>query len=671
MDKILNSPKTTVVFIILVAVFGIHVIAQNTERVRFDMTADDLYSLSDGTETILAKMNDEGIKPIEMKLYFSESAGKSLPKFIKQFITYHRYLKALLTEYEVASKGKIEVTFYDPIPDSDDAQDAVDFGLDGKPINQHGDLFFFGLVLQTQTGSRDVIEFLWPSEQETVEYEISKRLHRMIWPTRKRVGVLSSLNVLSDATNPYMAQILAAQGKDPGKSWLSMQLLEESYQVSRIDSGVTELSEDQYDLVLVIHPKDLSEETLWALDDWVVRGGNALIFLDPFSVADRPVQNPQQPWQAMQYKPSSNLSRLLETWGVERVEDEIAADFRLAVKRAMSRRGVAERMLVDLVVDADTAAETLAPGHPIFQGLSNVRLFMAGSLRPTPEPVDGVTLTPLITTTAQGNTLVIEPGFPDGTKLVFNDISNPAKLQDAFVEGTEPVVMAYAVQGKLPTAFPEGIEVDVETSADGADSEQPETMRIEPVPEESRGEASVLVFADVDLIADEIAFQRSFFGTVASNDNYKVLLNAIDYLLGSEELMRVRSKSTIERPFTLFDEIEREAEQETQQRERELRAEIESFQKQLQEKQSGIGSRNAALFQKQLQDEVDQLNARINEANKELREIRKRKRAALEGAENFVRFSTLWTTPTLVLVLGLVLLFRRKQSEWRAKRSVA
>ncbi len=183
----------------------------------------------------------------------------------------------------------------------------MDFGLDGKPINQEGDLFFFGLVFQTQTGSRDVIDFLWPDRQETVEYEISKRLYSLLWPSSQTVGVLSGLEIFGGADNPYMAQMLAAQGRRPPEKWLALQVLEESYNVRSIDAETDHISPDEFDLVVVIHPKGLSDKASWALDEWIVRGGNALVFLDPYALDDRPPQDPQQPWAALQYQPSSNL----------------------------------------------------------------------------------------------------------------------------------------------------------------------------------------------------------------------------------------------------------------------------------------------------------------------------------------------------------------------------
>ena len=689
-QKIMNSRVTTLVLVALVAVFGIHVLTRWSENLRVDFTSDNLYSLTDGTEAILARLQEEGVKPLELKLYFSETAGKSLPKFIKDFITYEKYIRALLKEYEIASKGKLKVSFIDPIPDTDEAQDAADYGLDGKPINQHGDLFFFGLVFQTQTGSRDVIDFLWPNKQETIEYEISKRIQSLIWPTKQRIGVMSSLEVVSDASDPYMAQVLRAQGKAPGESWIAMKLLEETYEVSKIDADTDQIPADEYDLVIVVHPKNFNERAIWALDEWIARGGNTLIFLDPYSLSDQPVQNPQQPWAAYQYKPSSNLEPLLAKWGLERREDQVVADFDLGIKRAVSRAGPAERVIVDLQIDDQVKDETLNTQHPVFQGLSNLRFFIAGSLEEI-DKADGedgesengdgtsVTLTPLISSTSKGSTLEVKPGFPDSGSLVFLDLNNPGKIADAFTPGTEPVTFAYLVQGKLPMVHPDGADIPGPTpppppglppGIDLPPQKSDEVVTKAAVPEEERAEATVMVFADVDFISDQVAFQNTPFGAIAMNDNHKVLLNAVDYLFGSEELMKVRSKATIQRPFTLFDEIEAQADRQTQEREKELRAEIASFEEQLRDKQADLGTRNAALFQKQVQDEVDELNDRIRDANRELLEIRKAKRAALESEEANVRFATLGVMPILILAFGLFLFFRRRMRDAAARRSV-
>jgi ABC-type uncharacterized transport system involved in gliding motility auxiliary subunit len=669
-----NSRLLTLVLIGLIVLFANHLAFRALEGSRIDLTADGLYSLSDGSKQILQRMVDEGVKPIEIDLFFSETSGKTLPRFIKNFVTYERYLRSLLKEYERASQGKIKVRFIDPVTDSDEAEDALDFGLDGKAINQEGDLFFFGLVFQTQTGSRDVIEFLWPNQQETIEYEISKRIHSLLWPSGKTIGILSSLEIFGGADNPYLAQMLAAQGRTPPEKWIAVQVLEEAYEVRPIDSGVEHISPDEFDLVIVIHPKGLSTKSLWALDEWVVRGGNTMVFLDPYALDDRPPENPQQPWQSLQYRPSSDLGNLLTAWGLRMPSDQFAADLDLAVRRAVGPRGPAETVVVDLAIEESNRDRTLDTSHPILQGVSSLRFLLAGELESTGE--EGPEATRLVGTTENGTSLSIEPGFGDGDALAYTDLNSPSRLRDAMAPGEGPVALGYQISGRIPSAFPGGVEFPAEEPETppglppGVDLPPPpdaEMVRHDPVPDAERGEATILVFSDVDVLSDAIAFERNFLGLVMSaNDNHKLLLNGVDFLLGARELMAVRAKHSISRPFELFDEIEATAEKESLDREKQLRADVEAAEEELRAKQQELAGNNAALFQKRLQDEVDRLNETVQQGNRELREIRKARREALEQEESKVRRSVLGWMPALVLVVGLSLAVQRRRKHVRA-----
>jgi ABC-type uncharacterized transport system involved in gliding motility auxiliary subunit len=299
---------------------------------------------------------------------------------------------------------------------------------------------------------------------------------------------------------------------------------------------------------------------------------------------------------------------------------------------------------------------------------------------PAPQESDGLTRTPLIATTSGGSTLEIAPGFGSGSEsgLFYTDLNDAATLRDALTSGTEPVVIAYQLDGRLPSAYPEGVELPsteptrppgLPATIDLPSPEGTEMVEKSAVPESQHAETTVLVYADVDVISDALGFQRNIFGVIqATNDNHKLLLNSVDHLLGSRDLMRVRTARRLDRPFTLFDQIEDDAEQETLERERQIREEIEGFQTELLSKQGEITERNAALFQRRVQDEVDALNERIQEGNQELRGIRVARRAALEQEENRVRFAVLGWMPTVVLLLGLVLYVRRTRRERQAKR---
>ena len=344
----MSQRTLTIVLLSIITILSIHVLSRVLEGATVDVTSQDIYSLSDGTHQILDRMNEEGVQPVELTLYFSETTGKTLPRFIKDFITYERYLRHLLRSYERAAQGKITVSFIDPVTDSDEAVEAAQDGLDGRAINQHGDQFFFGLTVETQTGSKASIPFLWPEEQESVEYEVSKRLTSLLWPGSKRIGILAGLEVFGTTDNPYLAQMFAAQGRQPSEKWIAVRLLEESYQVSNLGITVDHIDHDDYDLVIVIHPKDLGGKALWAHDEWVVTGGKTLVFLDPYSAADPAPQNAQQPWMTLQHEPASSLEPLLSAWGLEMPPRTFAADLDLAVRRPVVRGGANESIVVDL-----------------------------------------------------------------------------------------------------------------------------------------------------------------------------------------------------------------------------------------------------------------------------------------------------------------------------------
>lgn len=658
----------TIVLVAAVGIFGIHFIYMKTEGARADLTETGLYSLTEGTHDILDKMQAENVKPIDVKLYFSATAGKSLPKFIKNFITYESYVHNLLREYERYSDGKVRVETIDPVPDSDQADDAADYGLEGKPINQQGDLFYFGLAFVTQTGSQDRVEFLWPEQQENIEYEISKRLYNLIWPAQKRIGVLSSLEVMG-IDNPYMMRMLQMQGKQPPEPWTALELLKEGYEVSSIAADTDAISKDEYDLVVVIHPKNLSDKTLWALNEWVVTGGSTLIFLDPYAIEDQPPQSPQMqqnPMAMLQYERASRLDKLLEAWGLTTKDNTFTVDYDLATKRPVQQGGAPQKVLIDLSIDESTIASTVNGDNPVFQGLTNLRLFTPGALYPV-EGTD-VDITPLMTTTQAGGTLTIMPGFvTDG--LGYTDLSNPGKLISAYEPSDEKVGLAYMLSGTLPSAFPDGATFPAQQpepppgmppGMQMPPDENAEMITKEPLAEDALAETRVMVFADTDFISDQLAFSRSLFGVQAVNDNHKVLLNAVDYMLGASELMKVRAKKKIRRPFELFDRIEAQADKDTLANEQAIRDQIEQFRQDLQEKQRGINEQNAALLQKKVQDDINRLNEKIRESERALREIRKQKRALLEGEETFVSFTMVWLMPILVSLGGLIAYFRRK-----------
>jgi ABC-type uncharacterized transport system involved in gliding motility auxiliary subunit len=286
-------------------------------------------------------------------------------------------------------------------------------------------------------------------------------------------------------------------------------------------------------------------------------------------------------------------------------------------------------------------------------------------------------ITPLIKTTPQGDELKVKPGFGEGKELAYTDLNSPTKFLDRY-SPTGEKILSFMIHGQMDSVYPEGTSFPKETPQappgmpPGFKMPVPEDAEMitkEAIPAERFQETRIIVFSDVDFISDPIAFQQSLFGVQAVNDNHKILLNCADYLLGSEELMAVRAKQSIRRPFEVFDQIEAEADRRTREHERNIRNEIERFQAEVREKQQGMNQKDAVLFEKKLADEVANLNEQIRSREKELREIKKQKRATLESRESFVSFTIVGLMPLLICIFGLANMVGniRARKSWKTK----
>ena len=278
-------------------------------RTRVDLTEHKLYTLSDGTRNILSKLN----QPIRLKLYYSKTAALKGPEQIRLFNNYHLYVRDLLAEYVSLSQGALTLTEYDPRRFSDEEEEAIKYGIKQFPLSDDEN-FFFGLVAQTELGKEKIIAFFEPGRQEFVEYDISKLISSLARRDKKKIGVLSFLPVMGTDMSPYMMQMMRMQGRQPEKPWAITEHLREEYDVVKVASDAESIDED-IDFLMVVHPKDLPEKTLFAIDQFVMKGGKLLAFVDPHCFSDAPKQDPQNPYAAMNHKAASDLNALLQAGG--------------------------------------------------------------------------------------------------------------------------------------------------------------------------------------------------------------------------------------------------------------------------------------------------------------------------------------------------------------------
>ncbi|MBM4103327.1 MAG: hypothetical protein FJ263_04640 [Planctomycetes bacterium] len=631
-------------FIVVIAISVVSITRQVGGAWRLDITERKLYTLSDGTKAILTGLK----QPITIKLYYSQTASMKAPDQIRFYTNYYQYVRAILEEYASQAKGMVKLETIDPRPYSEEEMAAIRYGLKRFPISQEEN-FFFGLVVQTQFGVTKIIEFFTPDRQNFVEYDISYLIDTAMTRQKSRIGVLSSLSVMGDDTSGYMAYMMRMQGQQPRQPWGLVQQLNQKYEVRAIPADTEKISD--VDVLLVIHPKKLPEQTLFAIDQYILNGGRAIIFVDPHCITDRP--SPQEQMNP-QFSMESNLEPLLKTWGLEMPSMTFAGDIALAEEGATSPDRRPEKILG--IMKLTSAQKCFNPNSPAVAMLNNVEVVFPGVLKKLPaETKDKVSsdiqYTPLMMTTARGNTWKVENSY---------ELMNPdyALFLRKFRDGTEPVVMGYMLTGKFKSAFPDGVEFQEKS----AESENPDKDKKPPVKKkltglaEAKDSCAVTVFADVDFIGDFVAYRNHpLFGMMVIGDNSSLVLNTIEDLSGSSFLMAIRSRGSYNRPFIRVDKIEADAAAQTAQKESEIEAQIKGFEQELNQKLAALDKNENELINKTILTEKRTIELKLREAEKKLRDVKMSKVQQIEKLGLRLKNFCMLPGPVLILVVAVVL----------------
>ncbi|MBT3981536.1 MAG: GldG family protein [Bacteriovoracaceae bacterium] len=630
----MKGKKEELLIIVLSAlsmVFLIHIGSTIGKKFQLDFTQENLYTLSDGSVSILKKLN----APIKLKFFYSKTAANKGSEGIRGFNNYAQYVEKLLKQYVANSGGNLTLEIIDPRPDTENEENAVAYGLKKFYITQT-ESYIFGLVAISETGTEKTIEFFDPNKQETVEYDITKMIYTVTDPKKKTIGILSSLPIIKEETSPYMAQMMRMQGKKPEESWIFIKFLREFYNLKEIKPDTAEIK--SIDTLLVVHPKNFSEKTRFAIDQFVIGGGNLLLLVDPSATVDRIARQGDSN--------SSNLKKLMSMWGLELVEGQFAGDKYLSGIGA-TRPGVPPSRLLPLVTCDQRCTDGL--GDSISSGLKQLTLIYPGVLKFI--PLAGVKGSPVLTTTDKGNAYSAGP----------RELMNPAGLWNKFSEGSSKVPMGYKVIGKYKTAFPGGISVE-EVVAAKSDKEKPTKHRkILPATAESLVESAVVVIADVDFIHDQFAFKKTMFGVQIANNNSNLVLNALEALSGSKDLIAVRSKGKFNRNFTVIDKIEFESEQKTSSKTGEINGSIRKFQNEINQLGRMAKGGNIALIQSESVRKKRELTKKVASLKRELRSVKRDGREKVENIGKRLQYINTLLVPVMVLLFGFFYNKRRKK----------
>jgi len=658
-----------VVCIVTMAVCAALIFRKLAGRARVDLTERHIYTLSRGTRNILLKLN----QPIKLKLYYAKSTAMKGPDWIREYNNYYLYVRDLLQEYADLSRGRLRLLTIDPKRYTDAEDAAIEDGLKKVPFGED-EFFFFGLVAETELGNQKAIPFFTPDRQEFVEYDVSKLIASVARREKKKVGILSSLDVMGRDLSPYMMQMMRMQRREVPQPWQVVNDLREEYELVRVAKDVDSIDKD-IDFLLVVHPKDFSEKTLFAVDQFVMHGGKLLVFVDPFSVADQPRRDPQNPMAAYQHQSASDLNKLLKGWGVEMEPGVVAADPDLAIKV-----GGFDGRVVRMPIYLHLNQESGNPEEVITAKLHSVMMVAAGVLK----KVKGVDakVTPLLTTTKDGAVWKPASRF----ELMRPD---PARITSALKPAGKPMMLACRITGKLKTNFPDGLTVEEKEKDDeqqqkgedkvkegkaGEKSGQESKTKTKTIiaVKESPADALVVVFADVDMIADMVAYhQRPFFGMAARGDNISALFNALEFLSGTGDLIAIRSRGHFDRPFEKVLDIERATDKATAEKTQSLQTEIDSFQAKLRDLNAKATKDNVALLESEAAAEQRKLQNELRKARKRLRELKAGKLAKIEALKARLRTHNLLWAPAVVLLIAVVLAIVRyaKALNYAARRT--
>ncbi len=663
-----------VVCILVIALCATLIIGRLAGRARVDLTEHRLYTLSDGTRNILAKLG----QPVRLRLYYARTATMKGPQQIRYYNNYFLYVRDVLQEYVALSGGKLTLEMIDPRPFSDEEQEAIEHGIKRFPISKN-ESFFFGLVAQTELGKKKVIEFFEPGRQEFVEYDVSKLISSVVARDRRKIGVLSSLPVMgADNLSPYMVQMMRMQGREPPQPWTIINDLRGEYEVEHVPAEGGSIP-DGIDYLMVIQPKNLEERMLFAIDQYVMKGGKLLVFVDPHCVVEQPPQDFRNPYAAMSHDASSNLNRLLERWGVEMLPEKIAADPRLATRVRLRDR--VEPLITYLSLNSDCVnRDEVVTGK-----LHAIRMLFAGVLEKAPEAK--TTVVPLLTTTPTGSTW--SPKSPFELRM-----PDPAAITRAVGPGNERILLACRITGKLKTSFPDGIAADEEHKDDPEASseddkkaedekkdgdekkegeekkeEEKKPKRIAAV-QESSEDAAVLVFADVDMLTDGMAYQDTFFGPARIGDNASVVLNAIEFLAGTGDLIAIRSRGRFGRPFSVVDDIETEAAKATANEKEAINEKIARYRKELEQLGASANDKNIQVVRTAALEKRRALENDIELAERQGRLVEWKADRAVRSLKFWLQFHNLVWAPASVLFIGIGLFIGRrvKARQYAARR---
>ena len=627
----------------IVLFLALNVFSQGAFRnLQADLTAEGLYSVSEGTDQVLAELEE----PITLRVFVSRGLIEASPGLG----AYAERVLELVERYAARSGGKIRLEVVDPEPFSPEEDRAVGFGLQGAPLDDAGRLGFFGIAGTNTTDDLDVIAFLQPGRESFLEYDLTRLVHNLANPKKKVVGLVSGIPVDADPALEH-------------KPWRVVEQMKQFFEVRSL--GLDPKIEDDVDVLMIVHPFGLSDETLYAIDQHVMAGGRTMIFVDPFA------EEGSRSNAAMRLPPDrgSDLAKLFEAWGVEYDRERVLGDLGSAQRVSTGVDSYGRPVITDYVAWLTLRPETFADGDVVTDRLRVVNVASAGFLaRAEGSEAD---FEPLISSTPAAAPV-------EAQKVRFQP--DPAGILKAFAPQDEALVLAARLGGRLKSAFPdgppkpagnedEGKEKDAGQEDGAADGQAPAHLA------EAAEGANLILVADTDILADRFWLQiQDFFGqrvVTPTADNASFVINALDNLSGSSALIGLRSRGLSDRPFEYVRDIQKRAELRYRDRERALVAQLEDVQSRLTDLQTTEKAEGGAILSEEQKEAIEKFRGEIRKIRRELRDVRRDLNADIDRLDAWLKVLNIGAMPALVAVFAVVFLTARNRRMRRRRPAPA
>ncbi|WP_428493154.1 Gldg family protein [Rhodopila sp.] len=602
---------------------------------QIDLTQGHIYTLSPGTKQILAGLKE----PVTLRLFYSRQLGTTVPAYG----SYADHVREILRDYASESNGKVRLEFYDPEPFSETEDRAMAYGLQGVPLDQGGSKIYFGLAGSNMEDDERTIPFFQAERERFLEYDLTKLIYELSNPKRPVVGVMSSLPLDGDPHTMMMTQ-----GRGPeGQPYASAVLLRQTNTVKTVPTDAQVIDPD-IKVLLVAEAQNLSPATLYAIDQFVMRGGKLMAMVDPWSeaMAATPSPSGMPPRDA-----HSDLKKLFDAWGIVFDPKQVVGDLTGAWRVRAAGNDAAQAVNY---VAWFNIRDGINHDDPATADLQQVTVASSGFLSKAPSA--SIDFVPILSSSDHSGLIPVdEVKTPD-----------PAKVLAGFKPEGGPRVIAARVHGVLKSAF---------TGPPPLPSGQKRPNGFPPFKARTDGPANMVVVADSDILADRFWVQTSdFFGQQSAtpfSDNGPFVANLIGTLAGSDALIGLRSRGDTNRPFTLVAAMQSDAEARFRQTQQALQQHLDDVEKHLRTLRSGGAGENAkpeAVITPDQRAAISAARQDVLQTRQKLRTVQLELNRDISRLEDEMRIFTIVLVPALMtmLAIGMGIVQRRRRA--RARR---